>query len=746
MPRPTSPRITRVNGVPRITAQGELLPLFIYRNRLHTDYDYIQRFVDDGHRIIVCSILQDPDETWTKFRARTETHLNRLLDMGNNHYLIFGNYFVVSREWANANPDHVCHGPDGKVLDLPPSGNYMRQEGIRYALSSPLVRDEIRRYTQRHLEIIDALPRKNRIAGMMFEGGGAQEWYVYEKDPRWVLSEAAPCYLVEFRKFLQAKYRKVNSLRDAWRNKRVTFEKATPEPEQKRPEPDIGDFYEPAGHQRYLDTRAFFLEFHTATVLAGPREMKKHRPDLLAGFFNEPIIDDSFSIEGHLPVRSDPSVDFFAGPPPYECRAPKDAQPLHTLTGSLRMRKKIFIAEEDQGPPHLKQGNWSGGVRDMDDYCGMLLRQGVQNITNGNFAWWWDFQYRWHKSKQEHDTFKQLIKLDAWNLSHGGTPNAQIAVIWERDSAPYMRNNGRVCRNLGHREVIQELNRIGAPWDGFAVDDLTHPDFPRDQYKLFVIPFATAPDAAARKAIDSLKRNGATILWGWGAGFGFPGEAKSLSVKHMEALTGFQFRAHQQRHAPTVYVADGEHPLQQALPDTYAYGQFARELRSPVRYHERHLFPPITACAPLFAVDDPEATVLGYTGTEDAPPFFEAANKKADPCANAGVELHPGLALKKFKAWTSIYSGTVMLPGILIREVARLAGVHIFSNTTDLFWFNSRMLSVWCSYRPGKRVLTLPRAATVVDLLDPKQKIVAKNTTEIAFESELYRLRVFGLA
>ena len=57
----------------------------------------------------------------------------------------------------------------------------------------------------------------------------------------------------------------------------------------------------------------------------------------------------------------------------------------------------------------------------------------------------------------------------------------------------------------------------------------------------------------------------------------------------------------------------------------------------------------LTACAPLFAVDDPDATVLGYTATEDAPPFFEAASKHANPsrCTCAVGELTPSNGKRK---------------------------------------------------------------------------------------------------
>src|SRR5207253_134296 len=116
-PRAGRSKSASINGVGRICAGGEVLPAFIYRNRLHTDYAYIKRFIDDGHRLIVTSILQSPDESWDKFRKRTVKHLNALLDLGEQHYLIFGHYFVISRAWAKANPDHVCYDEKGKLLE-----------------------------------------------------------------------------------------------------------------------------------------------------------------------------------------------------------------------------------------------------------------------------------------------------------------------------------------------------------------------------------------------------------------------------------------------------------------------------------------------------------------------------------------------------------------------------------------------------------------------------------------------------
>ena len=99
--------IKNVNGAMRMVVDGKVLPLFLYRNRLHTEYDYIKRFVDDGHKLIVCTILQDPDDPWDVHRARVENQLNRILDLGKDHYLIFGHYFVVSRVGPAASRPHV---------------------------------------------------------------------------------------------------------------------------------------------------------------------------------------------------------------------------------------------------------------------------------------------------------------------------------------------------------------------------------------------------------------------------------------------------------------------------------------------------------------------------------------------------------------------------------------------------------------------------------------------------------------
>jgi hypothetical protein len=99
--------------------------------------------------------------------------------------------------------------------------------------------------------------------------------------------------------------------------------------------------------------------------------------------------------------------------------------------------------------------------------------------------------------------------------------------------------------------------------------------------------------------------------------------------------------------------------------------------------------------APRFWSDDPGAKVLGIL---------------------AGLD-KPGLVVKKQDGWTSVYSSAPILPAVLLREIARAAGCHIYSDAGDVVVANRKLLSI---YAPagGTRMVRLPQRSTVVDLLE----------------------------
>jgi hypothetical protein len=118
--------------------------------------------------------------------------------------------------------------------------------------------------------------------------------------------------------------------------------------------------------------------------------------------------------------------------------------------------------------------------------------------------------------------------------------------------------------------------------------------------------------------------------------------------------------------------------------------------------------------APIFYVDDPAATVLGQV-------VYSQGNCR------------PGMAVRSFPDWTSIYVAAPNLPAALLRNIARFAGAHIYSNEGDIIYATRELLGVH-TVSGGPRRLQLPRPAVeVVDLF--ADRTVARDTA--AFEVEL---------
>lgn len=83
-------------------------------------------------------------------------------------------------------------------------------------------------------------------------------------------------------------------------------------------------------------------------------------------------------------------------------------------------------------------------------------------------------------------------------------------------------------------------------------------------------------------------------------------------------------------------------------------------------------------------VTDPKAKTLGvWQGTQE-----------------------PGFAIKKFKDWTSIYVGFAPVPPKILSNIARLAGVHMYTDRRDIVYGNATYLAVVAD-GDGKRRINL---------------------------------------
>jgi hypothetical protein len=163
----------------------------------------------------------------------------------------------------------------------------------------------------------------------------------------------------------------------------------------------------------------------------------------------------------------------------------------------------------------------------------------------------------------------------------------------------------------------------------------------------------------------------------------------------MTELTGIKYAIGERPWATMMHLTNYTHPITKGLPQDLSWGTNSK-------------------LAPIFYVDDPAATVLGQVVYSQG-------------------TCRPGMAVRAFPEWTSIYVAAPNLPAALLRNIARFAGAHIYSNEGDVIYATGELLGVH-TVSGGRRRFQLPRVAgEVVDLF--ADRIVARH--KAVFEVEL---------
>ena len=102
----------------------------------------------------------------------------------------------------------------------------------------------------------------------------------------------------------------------------------------------------------------------------------------------------------------------------------------------------------------------------------------------------------------------------------------------------------------------------------------------------------------------------------------------------------------------------------------------------------------------------------------------------------------PAFAVKTMPDWISVYCSVPVLPPAVIRNIAREAGVHIYSEMDDFVAANNWLLTL-CASNDGTRTIQLPRRATVRDAMTGKT--VAVGATRWAARMRFGETRIWRM-
>jgi len=309
-----------------------------------------------------------------------------------------------------------------------------------------------------------------------------------------------------------------------------------------------------------------------------------------------------------------------------------------------------------------------------------------------------DWAAGWFEDDETMPVIKRLNQIAQESVRHDRTSSAQIAVIINPRSTCHVCDYSWIYWTLNHQQMNMCYPRIGAPHDLIMVDDL---DKARD-YKLYIIQDCLHLTQTQRRLIrQKTCVEGRTVLWMYAPGI--VGDS-GISVDAVGELVGMRIR-HRHTYGMHLFLnlSNATHPYTQGM----ATG-------TPLFTHDKF--------DPLFYVDDSTVTTLGWGGDVHS--------------------TKPAFAVKKMDDWTSVYCSLPVLPPTVIRNIAREAGVHIYSEMNDFVAANNWLLTV-CASCDGPRTIRLPRKATVIDAMT--DAVVARRTDRLKVKMTFGESRVWRL-
>jgi hypothetical protein len=172
----------------------------------------------------------------------------------------------------------------------------------------------------------------------------------------------------------------------------------------------------------------------------------------------------------------------------------------------------------------------------------------------------------------------------------------------------------------------------------------------------------------------------------------------------MSDLTGIRLAYDRDQWGLNLSITNFDHPLTVDLPRNTHFG--TDNLIGPIIYG-----------------NDSEALTLGHL------------------IYNMG-RIKPGFCVKSFEEWTSIYIGAPMIPAGLLKNIAKWAGVHVYSEDLDVLYANKHFLAIHTRHS-GSRTIRLPQCTDVYDVFGRRE--VARNVTAFVVNLSAYSTVLYAL-
>jgi beta-galactosidase len=382
---------------------------------------------------------------------------------------------------------------------------------------------------------------------------------------------------------------------------------------------------------------------------------------------------------GHYALSSllkSKDIDILASPIEYKDRDWLGTSSSMTAAESVERAGILWLNEDDT---HTFLSTRSDRLANIEQTRQVMRRNTVQAAIRGFGTWWMDLHGEdWFNDARIWEEMSLLNPVDVALFKRQTPFTPEIAAIVDEESMCHL-TGGTDYNNVFSSDLIRDapasLGRSGAPYGQYLLDDVLLDRVPA-KLKIFLSAWSLNP--AKRAALIRQCRPGVTLVWCYTPGYLYPDKADVAGIKE---VTGFE--------ATPVKLATAEvRPTEigKGLGLTAPWGR-----KQPV--------------SPLFSVKATKDETLAI--------YSDGS---------------PAVAVRHSDKGTNVFVGVPQLTTELVRALARIAGVHLFTEGNATIWAAEGYLSVQ-TREDGPLVINTGEKGEVVDALDGKALGVGPEVT-----------------
>ncbi len=692
-------KLVNDNGIIKISVNGETLDAVGYMT-YNPDGGQFPKFTAIGNKIVFFGAYATDQGLNTLAGSRQFsphfyiaedtfdfTEVDRILEMiapgGVGPYIIPRVYFSAPSWWERENPGECARIQTG--------------ESVRECYASDKWRQDMWKAVKALIDHINSSVWAQLVIGYHVAAGSTEEWGPHGHRITGDYFDYSEPGRRKFGQWLAEKYGSIDALNAAWAGNYGSFDEIRiPTPAQQRFSMN-GSLRAVPQEQNVVDHGAFCSWLLADTIAWFCRQIKVYTNNsVLTGSFYAYILYVTDSTGGNFGLSQllkSPDIDYIC------------TTGFHCPVESVQLAGKLFITEADirtcltQAPgvtmPQIMPNNsyyiggaWGGP--DRANSVADMRKRSMEVLARHTGIWWFDMWGGWYEDPAFMEIIVQHAKLQAEQTVAPILP--QIALIADEDGINQFAFHAPALKNALYGTVNQ-LRKCGAPHAVYTAKDLCMPEFPVEQFKLYIIAGGCHISDDVAKAInEKLKGGGRTILWTHFSGW------------DDETLTGFRLEYDKDSAAVQTVCDKG------MFPSYKCAFKFRKETEAPV-------WPEKPVSCPRFA-DIDGAYIVAKT-------------------AETG---EPALLWKQYADYSSVYSIVPGLPHQVLRELALLSGVHIFSQTGDQFFAGGKFVGLYAEFAGEKRIQFSFPVEAVYDAITGEKMDLNELFTDFTMEEHEARL------